>query len=56
MKKLKEFFDRVFGESRTETTTRMEHGNRIVTVKYFKGDTCIYQSVTTYYPGFSINI
>ncbi len=50
------WIDRIFGESSTATTTEYEKGNRIVTVKTFKGKVCIYKSVTTYYPGLVINL
>lgn len=53
----KKWIDRTFGESHVETVTHTEkNGNRVVTVKHYKGKTCIYKSVTTYYPGLSINL
>ncbi len=50
------WYDRIFGESSTDTTIAYDKGNRIVTVKHFKGKVCIYKSVTTYYPGLVINL
>lgn len=53
---LKKLYDRVLGDSHTETTTEYIKGRKIVTVKTYKGSVCIFKNVTTYYPGFSINL
>lgn len=50
------WYDRLFGETRIETSSYKEDGDTIVTVTKYKGKTPIYRSVTTYYAGLSINL